>query len=482
MYLLSGGLSVPRAPAQVNEDNLSSSVSFRRKSQVLTSDSSLQSATATLLKRAVAVTPHGSQTLSKSYRMQAAGSPEIPLFIERAEGAWVVDVEGRKFLDYPMALGSVILGHNHPRVVEAIETQLSKGVLFSLPSPIEIEAAEAVLAAVPSAHLVKFVKTGSEACSAAVRIARAFTGRDMVAVGGFHGWHDFYAATTTRSLGVPASVGELSVSFRFNEIHSLESVFERHGPRIAAVLLEPASAEPPDEGFLETVAQMTSANGSLLVFDEVITGFRWERGGAQERYNVYPDLTVLGKAMGNGMPIAAVCGRQDVMAVSEEIFVSGTYGGECLSLAAVKAVLGVIESEPVIDYIWDLGRLLRAGLEEAIHVTGVGDWVRLSGEPPWNVLSFPSTKTKHGSDDEPTGTVSVRKLAEDPVLKSIFQQEMAKRAVLFNGSFFVSYAHTTPDIELTVTAAKESFAVVADAASSGDPTRYLVGDPMGSVF
>lgn len=431
------------------------------------------SVTAGLLERAVAVTPHGSQTLSKSYSLQAHGSTAVPLFIEKAEGAWVTDVEGRHYLDYPMSLGPVILGHNHPRVIEAVAEQLSKGVLFSLPSPIEIKAAEAVVAAVPSADSIKFVKTGSEACAAAVRIARAHTGRDAIAVGGFHGWHDFYAAVTTRSGGVPRAVGELTLPFRFNDIASLEAILAERGSEVAAVMLEPAAADAPAPGFLEAVAEATRANGSILIFDEVITGFRWARGGAQERYGVYPDLTVLGKALGNGMPIAAVCGVRAVMEGCEDLFVSGTYGGETLSLAAAGAVLGVLEDEPVVDYIWDQGRRLMEGTIRAIAEAGLDGTVLCTGEPPRFVLSFPRRGEGVGS---PTSGW------EDLVAKSIVQQELAKREILFNGSFFVSYAHTDSDVDLTLEALGESLGVLAEALGSGDPLRFLEGPPMGSVF
>jgi glutamate-1-semialdehyde aminotransferase len=441
--------------------------------------STTPSTTTRLLERAVAVTPHGSQTLSKSHRMQAHGSPAVPLFIESAEGAWVTDVEGRRFLDYPMSLGPVILGHNHPRVNEAISEQLSRGVLFSLPSPLEIEVAEAVVAAIPSAEMVKFVKTGSEACAAAVRIARAYTRREVVAVGGFHGWHDFYAAVTSRSAGVPARVSDLTVPFRFDDISSLESVLAERGPDIAAVMLEPASDRKPSPGYLDAVAEATRNNGSLLIFDEVITGFRWSRGGAQERYGVYPDLTVLGKALGNGMPIAAVCGPGEIMRSCEEIFVSGTYGGECLSLAAAKAVLEVLEDEPVVDYIWDQGRRLAEGMRREIGESGLEGRVRCSGEPPRVVLSFPS---QHAEERPGDALDSTDRPLEDLVAKSIFQQEMAKREILFNGSFFLSYAHTDSDIEMTVDAVAESLEVVAEALGSEDPRRFLIGTPAESVF
>ncbi len=443
-----------------------------------TSRRSPESPTAQLLERALSVTPHGSQTLSKSYRMQAHGSPAVPLFVESAEGPWVTDVEGRRFLDYPMSLGPIVLGHNHPKVNDAIQEQLSKGILFSLPSPLEVEVAEALTRTVPSAESVKFLKTGSEACSAAVRIARAWTGRDAVAVGGFHGWHDFYAGVTSRSAGVPQAIRNLTFPFRFNDIDSLRELLDRHGSEIAAVMLEPATETPPAPGYLEAVAEATRSNGSLLVFDEVITGFRWSEGGAQQRYGVFPDLTVLGKALGNGMPIAAVCGSRDLMSRCEDLFISGTYGGECLSLAAARAVLRVLEDEEVVDYIWDQGARLAEGIGRAIGERRLDGAIVCTGAPPRVVVKFPLDRATDRSE-----SAQVRsQTGENAVLKSVFQQEMAKREILFNGSFFVSYAHTDADIDLTISAVEESLEVIGEAIESGEPERFLEGPPLAPVF
>lgn len=420
----------------------------------------LPPATEALLERARRLTPHASQTLSKSYAAHPWASGHFPLFVERAEGAWLVDVDGRRFLDYPMALGPVLLGHNHPKVVEAVQSQLRKGPLFSLPSPIEIEAAQRVVESVPSAEMVKFLKTGSEACSAAVRLARAVTGRSVVAVGGFHGWHDFYAATTKRNAGVPEETASLTVPFRFNDPASLEEALGSNEGRVAAVMLEPACAEAPAPGFLEAVREMATAHGALLVFDEVITGLRWARGGAQERYGVLPDLTVLGKALGNGMPIAALAGPAELMSRFEDLFVSGTYGGECLSLAAVVAVIETLEREPVVDYVWSQGERLRKAFRASVERYGLTDRVTVTGEPPRVVMSF----------------------SDGDLAKSIVAQELAKREVLFNGSFFVSYAHTDGDIDLTIEAVDESLAVLSEALESSDPSSYLLGPPGRSVL
>lgn len=420
----------------------------------------LPPATEALLEKARKLTPNGSQTLSKSYAAHPWASGYFPLFVERAEGAWLVDVDGRRFLDYPMALGPVLLGHNHPKVVEAVHAQLRKGPLFSLPSPIEIEAARRVVESVPSAEMVKFLKTGSEACSAAVRLARAVTGRSVVVVGGFHGWHDFYAGTTKRNGGVPPETASLTVPFRFNDLESLEQALGNNEGRVAAVMLEPAHSEAPAPGFLEAVREMATANGALLVFDEVITGLRWARGGAQERYGVLPDLTVLGKALGNGMPIAAVTGPAELMSRFEDLFVSGTYGGECLSLAAVVAVIETLEGEPVVDYIWSQGERLRQAFQASVQRYGLAEKVTVTGEPPRVVMSF----------------------ADGDIARSIVAQELAKREILFNGSFFVSYAHTDGDIDLTIEAVDESLAVLSKALESSDPSSYLLGPPGRSVL
>jgi glutamate-1-semialdehyde aminotransferase len=265
---------------------------------------------ARLLERARHVIPGFTQTLSKNPTQWVQGV--APAYIARASGAHVWDVDGNRYLDFPMALGPVILGHADAAVNEAIVRQLRDGISFTLPHPIEVEVAERVVDLVPGAERVRFAKTGSEATSAAVRLARACTGRDVVLTCGYHGWHDWYIGSTSRAAGVPDAVRALVGTFKFNDLASLDAALGRHRGETAAVILEPCGAEEPTPGFLEGVVERTHAVGAVAIFDEIITGFRLAPGGAQEHYGVEADLAAFGKALGNGRlegPSAAEAGE-----------------------------------------------------------------------------------------------------------------------------------------------------------------------------
>ena len=255
-------------------------------------------------ERAQRVIPLGTQTLSKSPTQFVQGA--LPIYLERGAGARVWDVDGNEWLDYPMALGPVILGYAEPAVDDAVREQLARGITFTLMHPLEVEVAERIVAMCPGVEAVRFAKSGSDAMSGAIRAARAITDRDIVLVGGYHGWHDWYIGTTTRNRGVPKAVIDLTDGFAFNDVDDLRRVLERHAGSVAAVVLEPAGADVPEPGYLQAVVDLAHEHGALAVFDEVITGFRLAPGGARERYGVEPDLSCYGKALGNGMPIAAV--------------------------------------------------------------------------------------------------------------------------------------------------------------------------------
>ena len=289
-----------------------------------------------LLQRALKIIPLGSQTFSKSVTQYPIGVS--PHFLSKGEGAYVWDVDGNRYIDFVNGLLSISLGYNDPDVNEAVQEQLLSGVSFSLSHPIEVYVAEKIVEAVPSAEMVRFGKNGTDATSAAIRLSRAYTKRDRVAVCGYHGWQDWYIGTTSRHLGVPKAVQSLSHSFRFNDAASLETLLLEYPGQFAAVILEPHTATEPEANFLRRLRELCSQHGTVLIFDEMITGFRLANGGAQELYSVMPDLTCLGKGMANGFPLAAVVGHPDIMAKMEDIFFSGTFGGETLSLAAANAL------------------------------------------------------------------------------------------------------------------------------------------------
>jgi glutamate-1-semialdehyde aminotransferase len=418
---------------------------------------------AKLLERAKRVIPAYTQTLSKNPTQWVQGV--APAYVSRAEGAHVWDVDGNRYLDFPMALGPILLGYGHPAVNLAIERQLRDGIVFTLPHPLEVEVAERIVELVPCADRIRFAKTGSDATTASVRLARACTGRDGVIVCGYHGWQDWYIGTTSRSIGVPESVQALSDSFTFNDLDSLDAALSRQGGGTAAVVLEPVGADEPAEGFLEGVVERAHAAGALAVFDEIITGFRLAPGGAQERYGVVPDLAAFGKALGNGMPISALVGRAEYMDRLEDVFFSGTHGGEALSLAAARAVLDELTPE-FYEGLFSRGERLRAGVREGIDEVGVAELVTIGGAAPRTVTIV---REPDGSD---------RRL----LARSIVQQELLKRGVLFNGSNFISAAHTDEDIDHAVQSYREAFAVLGDALRAEDLAAALEGPPVQPAF
>lgn len=296
-----------------------------------------------LLKRAIEVTPLGAQTYSKSYRYYCQG--DSPAFIERGEGCYLYDVDGNKFIDFVCALGPITIGYNIEEVNNAVKEQLEKGISFSLQAEVEVELAEKVIDIIPCAEMVRFVKNGGDATTSAIRLARAFTGKDLVALSGYHGMHDWSIGSTENNKGIPKEISDLTKTFEYNNIESLEELFKEYPNQIAAVILEPIQANGPKDNFLQKVKGLAHENGAVLIFDEVVSGFRYALGGASEYYDVIPDMAAFGKGMGNGLPISAVAGKKEIMKQIEDgIFVSTTFGGEALSMAGSIAALKILEN------------------------------------------------------------------------------------------------------------------------------------------
>jgi glutamate-1-semialdehyde aminotransferase len=289
-----------------------------------------------------------------------------------------------------------------------------------------------------------------------VRAARALTDRDTILVCGYHGWHDWYIGSTTRNLGVPRAVSDLTVPVNFGDLRALQRELDRLS--VAAVVLEPSGATVPAPGYLQAVVDATHRSGALVIFDEVITGFRLAPGGARERYGVLPDFSCYGKALGNGMPISAVAGGWDVMRVFEEVFFSGTHGGETLSLAAAGVVLDRIAKGDVLPAIHELGEQMLRGVAALIDSHAVGDVVHVGGEPERAVVGFSG--------------------AEPLVLKSWVQQCLIERGVLFNGSMFISVRHSEDDVQRALAGFDEAF----QALACGDVASLLKGPPVQPVF
>lgn len=413
--------------------------------------------------RAQRVIPSCTQTFSKGPTQFVQGV--APVFLARGRGSHVWDVDGHEYIDYPMALGPIILGYGDPDVTAAVQAQVADGVTFSLAHPLEVEVAERLTEIVPCAEMVRFGKNGSDATAGAVRAARAVTGRDVIACCGYHGWQDWYVGTTTRSRGVPAEVRSLTRTFTYNDVASLEKLFAELPGRIAGVVLEPVGVVEPRDGFLERVAELTRAEGAVLIFDEIVTGFRVALGGAQERFGVVPDLACFGKAMANGYPVSAVVGRRGLMEVFDEIFFSFTFGGEAVSLAAARATIDKLRREPVLPHVWRQGAALRDGYNALAAAAGLGDVTRCIGLPPRTVLTFADAGGAAGL-----------------AVKSLYQQEMIKRGILTAGGFNLSYAHSDDDVSRTLAACREALALVAEAVAERRVEACLEGPMIQPVF
>jgi len=416
-----------------------------------------------VLARAEKVIPLGSQTFSKSRLQFPVGA--APLFLTHGDKARVWDVDGNEYVDLVNGLLCVVLGYRDPDVDAAIRRQLEAGISFSLPTPLESELAEALVGLIPCAEMVRFGKNGSDATSAAVRVARAATRRDRIVSCGYHGWHDWYIGSTTRSAGVPAAVRELTHPVPYNDLDAVRRVFAAHPGEIAAVVMEPANLEPPAPGYLASLKELAHAHGALLVFDEIITGFRFDLGGAQTLFGVTPDLACFGKSMANGMPIAAVAGGAALMRQFDEIFVSGTFGGETLSIAASIATIAKMRREPVIERLWRSGALLADRVTSLIAECGLGDWMAMKGFDPWRILVV---------KDHPSAPATA--------IKTMYIYEMARDGVLAIGSHNISYAMGEADIAQVLGAYGRVLPLIAERLKRGTLVDQLETAPLQPVF
>ena len=414
-------------------------------------------------ERANRVIMDGTQLYSKGPMINVQGV--APTFLRRGDAGHVWDVDGNEYIDFTSGVGSVVLGYNYPSVNEAITRQLREGSNLGLIHPLEVETAELLCECIPCAEMVRFMKTGGGACAAAVRLARAYTGREVIIKGEYHGWHDWAMAGSKRNAGIPKALRNTVHHAEYNDIGRVESLLRENDGKVAAVIMEPVQLEAPKDDYLEKLAEVTRAHGALLIFDEVVTGFRFSLGGAQEYFGVAPDLAVLGKGMSNGMPLSAVVGRRKVFeTVRDEVFISTTFGGEMLSLAAACANITEIRDEPVLDRVWDLGARLAAGTNALAEKAGVG--MRCIGYPPRVLI----VTDRVGASE-----------VEDNALKSLFLQETVKRGVLMAWQMFPMYAHQDADIDRTLDVFEEALEVCRDAIERGDVAERLEGPPVNWV-
>ena len=398
--------------------------------------------------------PLASQTFSKSRMQYPLNS--APLFLTHGSGARVWDVDGNAYVDMICGLLPVVLGYRDPDVDAAIRRQLTRGISFSLATTLEAELAERLVEIIPCAEMVRFGKNGTDATSACIRLARAFTGRDRVVACGYHGWQDWYIGATTRSKGVPGAVRALTNLVPYNDAGAVETLLAEHPGEFAAIILEPMAAVSPAPGYLSRLKELAHSHGALLVFDEVVTGFRFALGGAQSLFGVTPDLAAFGKAMGNGMPISAVLGRAEIMHEMEEVFFSGTFGGEALSLAAAIAVIDKMRREPVIETLARTGETLANGVRACIARHGLEGVLSIKGHPSWMVLQF-----------------SDQKQARKEALRTLFIREMLRQGVLILGSNSVSYAHGPNEVAHVLGAYDSVLAVIGQKLAAGNLEQDL---------
>jgi len=410
-------------------------------------------------KRASALIPNATQTLAKGPTQFIDGV--APKYILRGKGSHVWDVDGNEYLDYIMGVGPVSLGYAFPEVDQAIQNQLEDGITFSLMHPLEVEVAELINQVIPNAEAIRFSKTGADVTSAAVRLARAFTGKEKVLCCGYHGWHDWYISVTDRNAGIPASVKDMTYTFSYNDIQSLINAVD---DETAAVILEPFVFEEPKNDFLHELREICDRLGIVLIFDEMWTGFRISLGGAQEFFNIKADLACFSKAVANGMPVSILTGRKEIMSLLEkEVFFFTTFGGEALSLAAAKATIDFMRKNNVQEYLWNQGLKLKDGYNKIADKLDMS-YTKCGG---YNCRTIVSFNPSAGSPLE---------------MKSLVQQEMIKRGILWGGIHNMSYSHNDKDIEYTLKAYEDVLPILKKAVDEKNILKYLKGKVVEPVF
>lgn len=410
--------------------------------------------------------PGGSHTYAKGddqYPVLAPG------FIARGSGCHVWDMDGNEYIEYGMGNRAVTLGHAFPPVIEAAAAELTRGCNFTRPSPIEVECAEHFLGLIPGAEMVKFCKNGSDATSGAIKLARAYTGRDLIAFCGDHPFFsvdDWFIGTTEMGAGVPEATKRLSLTFRYNDLEGARRLFAEYPGQLAALILEPSRTDDPKDGFLHKLRDLCHENGALFILDEMITGFRWHKGGGQALFDITPDLSTFGKALANGFSVSALCGQREFMRLGgldhtdrpRVFMLSTTHGGETHALAAAIATIKAYQHEPVVEHLYAMGARLRTGFEQAIARHALQAHVAVSGRDCCLVYA---TRDQKGTQSQ--------------AFRSLMLQEVIRRGVLMP-SLATSYAHTPEDIDRTVEAIDGALDVYVRALEDG-AERHLVGRP-----
>ncbi len=423
-----------------------------------------------LQKKFHSVIPGGAHTYAKGDDQ----FPEfMPPYIVRGEGSHVWDADGNEFIEYGSGLRAVSLGHAYKPVIEAASRQMLLGSNYIRPSMNEIECAEMLLSLVEGAEMAKFGKNGSDVNNAAVKVSRAYTGRDLVAICSSHPFYsvdDWFIGSTPMNAGIPKVIQDLTVKFTYNDTKSLENLFNQYPNQIACVILEAEKETAPVNNFLQDVQRLCRQHGAVFILDEMITGFRWHLNGAQKFHGITPDLSTFGKAMSNGFSVSALVGKRDIMRLGgldhdkERVFlISTTHGAETHALAAAMATMTAYKNEPVVEHLWKQGERLEKGMNKVISDHGLQDNIVILGKPCCLVY----------------GTRDQEKKPSQP-FRTLFIQEIMKRGILAS-SLVVGYSHTDKDIDRTVEAIDGALGVYKKALNEG-VEKYLVGKPVKPVF
>jgi glutamate-1-semialdehyde 2,1-aminomutase len=397
---------------------------------------------------------------------------QAPGFMIRGKGCHAWDIDGHEFIEYGMGLRAVTLGHAFESVVEAAYRQMQLGINFSRPAKIEVDLAEAFLDVIDGADMVKFAKNGSDVTTAAVKLARAHTGRDLIAICGdqpFFSVDDWFIGTTELNAGIPPAITDLTLKFRYNDLESLRELFERYSGRIACVVLEAEAMTPPASGYLPALKKLCEERGAVLIFDEMITGFRWHLGGAQKFHGVVPHLSTFGKALGNGFAISALAGKREIMRLGgldhdrpRVFLLSTTHGAETHALAAALETIRVYQTQHVVEFLWKQGERLREGIAEAAVRHGIADQFQVMGRPCNLVYA---TRDKENKPSQ--------------AFRTLFLQELIRGGIVAP-SFVVSFSHADADIDRTLDVVDSALSVYAKALQDG-VEKYLVGRPVKPV-
>ncbi|MBL8013211.1 MAG: aminotransferase class III-fold pyridoxal phosphate-dependent enzyme [Candidatus Omnitrophica bacterium] len=426
-----------------------------------------------LYKKAKQLIPGGTQLLSKRPELHLPGL--WPTYYQKAKGCRVWDLNGRELIDTSyMGIGACILGYADPDVNSAVKTSIDQGSMTTLNCPEEVELAELLCQLHPWAKMARFARTGGEAMSVAVRIARAFTQKSLILFCGYHGWHDWYLAANIASIkgldghllpglmpsGVSRKLRSTSMPFAYNDTEGFLKLIAKYGPQVGAVVMEPIRNFHPEENFLETVRRETRKHGIVLIFDEVSSGWRLTLGGAHLKFKIDPDMAVFAKGISNGYPMAAIIGKKDVMNAAQESFISSTYWTERTGPVAALATIRKLKKYAVAQRLIEIGTRIKEGWMNAAKKQSLR--IHVGGMEPLAHFAF--------EDKEPA------------VLKTLFTQEMLGFGFLATTAFYSSLAHTDLDVEKYLKAVNQTFGVLSRAVGSTKPQQFLKGDVCHSGF